>query len=363
MQTAELSDTTLTWLASLRTEETREHYKLHLQMFARFHKTTPEGLLSDSIEDTKTKVLQYILHLKRVARPTAGKGPRGSISVNSIPTYLNGVQSFYNFYDREIKWKKYRRMLPERATSDLRSYERAEIAALLAHADFRDTVAIMLMLAAGPRVGALPLLKFKHVSVIDPVLNIGMLRVYADSAASHYTTLLTPEAMGAITNYKKWRQEQGEKITDESWLLRDKFSVFGAKRNSARQLTKQAIYKAITRLMDKAGIRDPRLQPDHSFRYFFDTVVMNSDVKHEFKELFMGHSVGLDDYYYDAKTKESQDKILFEYSKAVDALTINDEFRLKKKIAGLEKENKDLQSTADYVRDLEARLVKSGALR
>lgn len=332
----QVTDAIQHWSLSLRTEETRCHYALHLRRFCRFHGCTPEALLKDSLEESKSKVLKYIYHLKSVARPTAGKGPKGSISVNSLPTMLNGVQSFYEFYEVSLNWKKYRKMLPEKAVSDLRSYQREEIRALLLHADLRDTVLIMLMLAAGPRVGALPELRFKHLSTLGD--GIGILRIYPNSAQSHYVSLLTPEAMKAIEEYKKARKAYGEKVTEESWLVREKFSEFGVKRNNPKQLTKQAIYKSITRLMDKAKIKDPRLQPDHSFRYFFDTAVMNSDVRHEFKELFMGHSIGLDDYYYDAKTPESQSKILFEYSKAVDSLTISEENRQKKKIVELERD-------------------------
>lgn len=46
---------------------------------------------------------------------------------------------------------------------------------------------------------------------------------------------------------------------------------------------------------------------------------------HSFKELLMGHSVKLDNVYYDKNNEKSQQKILLEYMKAVDALTINNE--------------------------------------
>ena len=51
---------------------------------------------------------------------------------------------------------------------------------------------------------------------------------------------------------------------------------------------------------------------------------MNSDLTYSFKELMMGHSVKLDDIYYDKDNEKSQQKILLEYMKAIDALTIDD---------------------------------------
>jgi len=62
---------------------------------------------------------------------------------------------------------------------------------------------------------------------------------------------------------------------------------------------------------------------------------MNSDVHPIMKELLMGHSVKLDDFYYDKDSKKSRQKLLDEYCKAIDALTINEENRLRKKVQEL----------------------------
>ncbi len=95
-------------------------------------------------------------------------------------------------------------------------------------------------------------------------------------------------------------------------------------------------------LLRKAGLSYEELQPDHSLRRFFNTALMNSDVTYSFKELMMGHSVKLDNVYYDKDNEKSQQKILLEYMKAIDALTINDEYRLKKKIVEYEEKLKDV---------------------
>jgi hypothetical protein len=95
-------------------------------------------------------------------------------------------------------------------------------------------------------------------------------------------------------------------------------------------------------LLRKAGLSYEELQPDHCLRRFFNTALMNSDVTYSFKELMMGHSVKLDNVYYDKDNEKSREKILLEYMKAIDALTINDEYRLKKKIAEYEEKLKDV---------------------
>ena len=62
---------------------------------------------------------------------------------------------------------------------------------------------------------------------------------------------------------------------------------------------------------------------------------MNADVHPSFKKLLMGHSVQLDEVYYDKGSDKSRAKLLEEYNKAIDALTINEENRLKKKVEEL----------------------------
>jgi hypothetical protein len=50
---------------------------------------------------------------------------------------------------------------------------------------------------------------------------------------------------------------------------------------------------------------------------------MNSDVAHSFKELLMGHSVKLDDVYYDKDNEISTRKLVVEYINEVDALQVD----------------------------------------
>jgi hypothetical protein len=64
-------------------------------------------------------------------------------------------------------------------------------------------------------------------------------------------------------------------------------------------------------LIRNAGLSFEELQPDHAARKFFDTMLVNSEVDGKFKELMMGHSVGLDEFYYDKNNEESRKKIKF----------------------------------------------------
>jgi hypothetical protein len=77
----------------------------------------------------------------------------------------------------------------------------------------------------------------------------------------------------------------------------------------------------------------------HGFRKFFNTICIESDMNIVSKELLMGHkqSLGLEKSYY----RPTNDKLLNEYLKVVDDLTINDENRLSKQVQELKTKNED----------------------
>ena len=90
---------------------------------------------------------------------------------------------------------------------------------------------------------------------------------------------------------------------------------------------------------------------------------MNSDVTYSFKELMMGHSVKLDAVYYDKDNERSEQKILLEYMKAIDALTIDDEYRLKKKIAEYEDKLKDVPKVEQLESHLANKILEQEAIK
>lgn len=61
--------------------------------------------------------------------------------------------------------------------------------------------------------------------------------------------------------------------------------------------------------------------------------------------MLLGHTVGLASCYY----KPIDDDFLVEYRKAINSLTVNEEFKLKMKVQKLEIENSQLQELAKEV--------------
>jgi integrase len=306
-------------------------------------------------------VLDYIIHLKKIAKHSAGKPRKGQLSVNSVKLYLKGVKSFLEFNEIALPWKKIAKFYHDDVTNSYRSYTKEEIKKLLSVADPRDRCIILLMASSGIRVGAIQTLKVKSIKRLDG--DVGIVTVYPESKDSVYATLVTPEFLNSLDEYLKYRKSQGEKITAESWLIRDKFATFSNKTNKPVPPSDQSIRKQMRFLLRKAGLPFEDLQPDHSLRKFFNTALMNSDVAYTFKELLMGHSVKLDNVYYDRDNEKSQQKILLEYMKAIDALTIHDEYRLKKKIVEYEEKLKDVPKVEQLESHLANKILEQEAIK
>ena len=307
----------------------------------------------------KTMILNYVIHLKKMQ--SAGIRRKGELSVNSVKLYLKGVKSFLEFNEIALPWKKIAKFYPDDVTNSYRSYTKEEIKKLLSVADPRDRCIILLMASSGIRVGAIQSLKVKSIKRLDG--EVGIVTVYPESKGSVYTTLVTPEFLASLDEYIIYRKSQGEKITAESWLIRDKFATFSNKTNRPIPPSDKSIRKQMCFLIRKAGLPLEDLQPDHGLRKFFNTALMNSDVAYTFKELLMGHSVKLDNVYYDRDNEKSQQKILLEYMKAIDALTINDEYRLKKKIVEYEEKLKDVPKVEQLESHLANKILEQEAIK
>jgi integrase len=232
------------WLEGYNSQATKKVYRIHLSLFCKYHNIDPDSLIQlKKPEQIKIMVLNYIIHLKKNAKQSVGKAKRGEISVNSIKNYLVGIQSFLEFNEIMLNWKKVIKYCPEQVSNNLRAYTRDEIAKLLSEADLRDRCLILLMSSTGIRVGAIKELKIKHLKKLQEN-NIGILSIYPQSKNSRYNALLTPECMATLDEYFEFRKRQHEKITEESYIVRDKFAAFSKTTNRARPLSDYIVQEA-----------------------------------------------------------------------------------------------------------------------
>jgi len=150
-------------------------------------------------------------------------------------------------------------------------------------------------------------------------------------------------------SYLEYRTKQGEKLTDQSYLIREQFNINDLEqiRNKSRGISTGTLKIMLHTLLIKAGLRtvdhiNPHKQKEvaraHGFRKFFTTQLVNCKVNPEIREMLLGHKIGLASCYY----RPTQEEMFIEYSKAIDKLTINPANRLKEEVKTLKIEKNRL---------------------
>ena len=225
---------------------------------------------------------------------------------------------------------------------------------MLEVADERTKAIILVLASTGIRIRAIIELKIEDLVMISDY-HLYQVRVYSDSN-QRYLTFMTPEAAKAIDVYLKYRERCGEKLIPKSPLFRDQFDREDVVSiHDVKPLKLRTVERLVSRTVEKSGIRTvERITELHSekgkirknvkltagFRKFFDTQLIYAKVEPRTKELFMGHSIGLDDHYF----TPVDTYVLQEYLKAVDNLTINEENRLLIKLDDLTKKKDEIET-------------------
>jgi hypothetical protein len=70
------------WLEGYNSQSTKRVYNIDLSLFCKYHNTDPDSLVQLKPEQIKSMILNYIIHLKKVAKQTSEKQTRGELSVN-----------------------------------------------------------------------------------------------------------------------------------------------------------------------------------------------------------------------------------------------------------------------------------------
>ena len=124
-------DACVLWLESFKSQSTKKSYKIHLLMFCKYYNIDPDSLVRLKVDQIKNMVVEYIVHLKKVAKKYVSKAKRGEIRVNSIKTYMMGIQSFLEFHEIAIPWKRISKFYPADISNNLRAYTKEEITKII----------------------------------------------------------------------------------------------------------------------------------------------------------------------------------------------------------------------------------------
>lgn len=278
---------------------------------------------------------------------------RGEISASTIPNYYKPIKLFCDMNDILINWKLVSRGIPKgKHASDDRAPTTSEIQKLLNYADVRIKPIVLLMVSSGIRIGAWDYLKWKHIIPIEDEHGIlaAKVTVYGGQP-DQYFTFISSESFNALKSWIDYRISYGEKITGESWVMRDLWKTTninsGSRSGSAKyplQLKNEAIRTILCRALINQNIRT-ELKGDqkrhefkvaNGFRKFFKTqcekLMRPANI-----ELLMGHDLGISQSYY----KPTEKDLLEDYLRVVDLLTLNEEYKLKKEVKELIKKNKE----------------------
>ena len=331
------------FINSLRSKETKIHYTNWLNDFLHYLNISCDGILNFVTNQLQQKIINYVIDMR----------DNRELSPNTIRSHISAIQSFLIINDfGEVNWTKVKKFVGEfYKVVDDRPYTRDEIKQLVdaAHS-LRDKAIILLLSSSGIRVGGLVGLQVKRLIPNDKY-GIYQIDVYKKSREA-YTTFCTPEARAAIDLYLEWRSKLGETLTSESPLFRVEFDIrFGA-RAPAKQIDRALVCRMLkilryeTEIVKvqhltecvKRGKPRSHIKTLHGLRKYLSTCLETEGVNAVFVELLLGHNLGLKSVY--SKPTPTQllegngDKVLG-YIHGIDALTINEENRLKVKVKNL----------------------------
>ncbi len=319
---------------AVKSAETREKYNYYLNRFLHYAKIPKaEGLLQLKDKFLQTLLEDYLFHLKKQMSP------------NSIPTHFAALELFLAINDKNLNFKKIRRMFPAKIKkTGGKAYTTAQVRQILeVTANHRGRAIIHLLASTGCRVGAIPPLKIRHVHDIEDCKVV----TFYEGETEEYLGFLTPEASRVMDAYLEKRRRDGEVMTKDSPLIRRAYQ-FGASK--ARPVSKEAIQAFMDKAVRKAGIERARqgkryeIQLDHGFRKRFNTIIKNNNEGSiHLKEKLMAHSTSLlplDGTYHDPDVET----LFEEFKKHIPNLVIDDAERSRLEIAAKVKRISELEA-------------------
>lgn len=353
------------FIQSIKSPHSRVVYADSLRYFMDFIKIGPEEYhkLIDG-KDSKliqADIIEYIIYLRETKK----------IAPATINLYLAAIKHFYDINEVELKWKKINSFKGEYyEVVENKPYTREQIKRLLDKAEQRNRTIILLLCSTGMRVGAVPEITIGDLTPIDKY-GIYQISVYKrTSKKSRYITFCSSECRAEIDLYLQYRERCGEKIEKNAPLFRKTFnrSDLLQVRNNPKPIGRQTIRWIVKDLLNITGVRiSPKmiegqthnkrtdLMELHGFRKFFDTTCTLAGMDKLYVEKLMGHNIGIKGSYFlptPEELLEGNEKKLG-YISVMDALTINDENRLKKQVEELKITKSEFEIMKEKIEEFE----------
>lgn len=326
---------------AIKSKATKETYLWQLEQFKKWAEIkTYDDLIKPTDNELQILLEDYTMYLK------------SKISPNSVPIYFAPIELFYVMNDKNLNFKKIRKLFPEKIKKgNDRGYTHEEIRKMIDNCKDNRTRAFVLLLASsGVRLGALTDMKIRHMQKIEDCYCI---KIYEDSLQEDHI-FTTPESAKAIDDYLTERKADYEKIHDESPLFR---TIYQSGILNAEPCNKDSLSHIMDKLKNqrRKNTKTDRFDvaKHHGFRKFFATTIKQIDkISPTMSEKLINHVgiVQLDGSYFKPTIKQ----MFKSYKEAIPDLTFSNEQRDHLKIEKLQQEKSQLESLKDELYQLRA---------
>jgi len=328
---------------SIKSPYTKRAYDYALRRFVQYYKLKSFDSILE-IPDKKFQIMleDWLFDLKKTLR------------LNTIKPFFQAIELFCIVNDKVgINFKKIHKMYPANdKTSGKRAWATKEIQAMLENTkELRIKLLINILASTGCRIGAISELTIDDI-VDMPRSCIGI-KFYTDTD-EEYWGFLNPEASSLLRSYIEKRKMDGERIDENSPLMREKYKMGFAK---PKFCTRGALTMVMDRVVKNSNVRGVKKgmrfesMTNHGFRKRFNTILkLNKNINPVIVERLMGHRVNLDGSYLDTTRQDVFD----EFVKGMHDLVISDSERLRLQNEIKDQKIKDLESDKDKrIADLE----------
>jgi hypothetical protein len=173
----------------------------------------------------------------------------------------------------------------------------------------------------------------------DGKLVAAKLIVYAGED-DEYFSYISVEALEEIKEWMVYRQQSGESINEDSWVMRDLWDTRKPQGRGLATRPKKLCSLGVKRLMERAhwaqGLRNKLengrkrhpYQANHSLRKWFKTRCEIGGMKPINVETLLSHSTGISNSYY----RPTENDLSEDYLRVVDLLIIDDRHALQRQV-------------------------------
>lgn len=207
---------------SINSDQTKEQYEYCLEQFLKYCQMNLDSILKLPQNEISSLIVNYLLQRK--------------VSRQYKVVIFSAIKHACEMNDVVLNWTKMKKFIrtdnrDNSINGKDRGYTHEEIQKILEFSDQRANTAFLLLASTGMRIGALQTIKIGDLERIDDLYKI----IVYSGDREEYVTFTTLECANEIDNYLEYRTRRGEQITQDSYLLVQKFSPKTMVKRISRQ--------------------------------------------------------------------------------------------------------------------------------